>query len=84
MAHLAVPRFAGTQTISVTRWKEGSVSRRDYARRMAARVPHCDPAVVERFLDAHTAGIDTDKLVARLTEICASMDSGRDNAATGQ
>ncbi|MCA7998163.1 hypothetical protein [Burkholderia metallica] len=84
VAHLAAPRFAGTQSISVTRWKEGSVSRRYYAERMAARVPHCDHATIEGFLDARVAGVDTRKLAARLTEICAATAPARDDAASGR
>ncbi|OQD25493.1 hypothetical protein UE98_10425 [Burkholderia cenocepacia] len=84
VAHLAAPRFAGTQTISVTRWKEGSVSRRYYAERMAARVPHCDRATVEGFLDARVVGVDTRKLAARLTEICATAVPARDDDASGR
>ncbi len=80
VAHLAAPRFAGTQTISVTRWKEGGISRRNYAERMAARVPRCDHATIERLLDTRVAGVDAGKLAARLTEICASTDP--DGAAT--
>ncbi|RQR75684.1 MULTISPECIES: hypothetical protein [unclassified Burkholderia] len=83
VAHLAAPHFAGTQSISVTRWKEGTVSRRYYAERMAARVPHCDRATVEGFLDARVVGVDTRKLAARLTEICTAMAPAPDDAASG-
>ncbi|MBJ9621106.1 hypothetical protein [Burkholderia multivorans] len=84
LAHLAAPRFAGTQTISVARWKEGSVSRRHYAERMAARVSHCDNTTVSGFLDARIVGVDTRKLAGRLTEICATMIPGHDNSASGR
>lgn len=78
LAPLAAPRFAGAQSISVTRWKEGSVSRRNYAELVAARAPQCDRATIDGFLDASMRGVDSRKLAGRLAEICAATMPGRD------
>jgi len=78
LAPLAAPRFAGAQSISVTRWKEGSVSRRNYAELVAARAPQCDRATIDGFLDAGLRGVDSRKLAGRLAEICAATMPGRD------
>lgn len=72
LAPLAAPRFAGAQSISVTRWKEGSLSRRNYAELVAARTLQCDQATIDGFLDADVKGVDSGKLAGRLVEICAA------------
>ncbi|MPV57013.1 hypothetical protein GD416_11340 [Burkholderia sp. BE24] len=82
LAPLAAPRFAAAQSISVTRWKEGSVSRRNYAELVAARAPQCDRAAIESFLDSDMRGVDSRKLAGRLAEICAATVAGRDGGPT--
>ncbi len=77
LAPLAAPRFAGAQSISVTRWKEGSVSRRNYAELIATRAPKCDRATIDAFLDAGMRGVDSRKVAGRLAEICAATMPGR-------
>ncbi|WP_129561364.1 hypothetical protein [Paraburkholderia dokdonensis] len=72
ISSIAGPRFAGTQTISVTRWRNGSVSRRNYAELVSARVVQCDRAAIDGFLDARITGVDSRQLAARLLEICQS------------
>lgn len=67
--------------MSVTRWREGSVSRRNYAELIAARVPHYDRSVIDNFLDARVSGVDVRKLGARLAEICEATVQTRNEAA---
>lgn len=78
MAPLTAPRFAGAQLMSVTRWREGAVSRRNYAELIAARTPLCDQATIESFLDSSLRGVDSRKLTARLAEISAATMPPRD------